>query len=425
MRVWLLVMAAACSSSSTQRDRITWSSPVEVAQGGGERGPWQQNNSRYDYVDDPSVAIERDGDAVVAWVDHRHKDVFWQVFDAGGRKRLAEPVNVSASGSVFSWLPRVALSPQQPAHIYIVWQEIIFSGGSHGGDILFARSLDGGKTREAPHNLSSSIHGDGKGRIDEKRWHNGSLDLAVGDDGAIYVAWTSYEGELKLRRSRDGGVSFEDAVVVAPAGDKPARAPALAIGRDTVYLAWTVGQDDGADVRIASSRDGHTFGEPVIVESTPGYSDAPKLAVDARGTLHVAYADSGGDAFERAEVRYTRSRDGKRFDPPRTLSQPRSQQGASFPSLAVEADRVFVSWEHYPDDEDIPRGIGIAYSLDGGASFTRPAVVDGTTDRGGNGSFEGRLMRKLAVRDSTIVVVNSAMRHGESSRAWFVRGTLR
>ena len=41
-----------------------------------------------------------------------------------------------------------------------------------------------------------------------------------------------------------------------------------------------------------------------------------------------------------------------------------------------------------------------------------------------NGGFEGRLTRKLALRDDAIVVVNSAKRAGESSRVWMLRGTL-
>jgi hypothetical protein len=419
MRSWLLVLAA-CGSS--QREPIAWREPVEIAHGGGLRGPWQQNNSQYDYVDDPSVALTPGGDAVVAWVDHRHKDAFWQVYAPDGAARLAGPVNLSRSGSVFSWLPRLALAPQDPQHVYVVWQEIVFSGGTHGGDIFFARSRDGGRTCEPAQNLSTSIAGDGKGRIDAKRWHNGSFDLAVGPDGAIYVAWTSYEGELRIRRSRDGGEMFDDAVVVVAPSPEPARAPALAIGRDALYIAWTVGENAAADIRVAMSRDGRTFAAPVIVERTPGYSDAPKLAVDASGTMHVAYADSAGGPFERAEVRYTRSRGGASFEPARRLSSP--DAGAGFPSLAIDASRVFISWEHTPRSEDRPRGLGLAYSLDAGTTFSAPSLIAGTTDRGTNGSFEGRLMRKLAVRGDTIVVVNSAVRSGESSRVWLVRGAL-
>jgi hypothetical protein len=424
MRRWLLVLLAATCGSAPVAS-IRWNRPVEIATGGGERGPWQQNDSRYDFVDDPSVALEQDGDAVVVWVDQARKDVFWQIYARDGRKRLDKPVNISRSPEEFSWLPRIALSPLDPAHVYVLWQEIVFSGGPHGGEIFFARSRDGGRSFEAPQNLSRSIEGDGKGRFNAERWHNGSLDIAVGDDGAIYVAWTDYEGNLRLRRSRDSGQTFEDEVLVARGGAIPARAPSLAVGKGKIYVAWTVGEDTNADIRVATSRDGKTFTTPVLVEATSGYCDAPKLALDAQGTLHVAYAQTKGGPFDAAEVRYTRSRDGTTFERPRVISQPHAADvAAAFPSLATEGDRVVVTWEYYPDAKALPHGIGIAYSFDRGTTFTQPSLIDGTRDPGPNGGFEGRLMRKLAVRDDSIVVVNSAKRDRESSRVWLVRGTL-
>src|SRR5262249_17539547 len=103
MRAWLLVLAAAGCGANHNSDAIAWSRPGAIAQGGGMRGPWQQNESQYDYVDDPTVAITPSGDTAVAWVDHREMDVFWQMFDANGKPRLREPVNLSHSPNVFSW----------------------------------------------------------------------------------------------------------------------------------------------------------------------------------------------------------------------------------------------------------------------------------------------------------------------------------
>src|SRR5918912_96157 len=60
---------------------------------------------------------------------------------AGGR---GERGNVSRSPHTFSWLPRIAVSSADPRRVLVLWQEIIFSGGSHGGDILLARSENGG-----------------------------------------------------------------------------------------------------------------------------------------------------------------------------------------------------------------------------------------------------------------------------------------
>ena len=56
---------------------------------------------------------------------------------------------------------------------------------------------------------------------------------------------------------------------------------------------------------------------------TKGYSDAPKLGVDRKGTLHLVFAESSGGPFERYHVCYTRSTDGARtFETPREISKP-------------------------------------------------------------------------------------------------------
>ena len=110
---------------------IVWHGSTEIAAGRAERGPWQQNESRYDYVDDPAVALDERGGVAFAWVDQGKKDVYFG--------RQGEAVNVSRSPDTFSWLPRLALAGDK---VFVLWQEIIFSGGSHGGDMLFARSED-------------------------------------------------------------------------------------------------------------------------------------------------------------------------------------------------------------------------------------------------------------------------------------------
>lgn len=402
---------------------LAWGGSAEVASGRAERGPWQQNDSHYDYVDDPAVAMAEDGATVVAWVQQRSKAVFLQRYAADGA-RLGDPVDVSRSPQTFSWLPRVVLAPGDARKVHVLWQEIIFSGGSHGGDILFARSEDGGATFAAPLNLSRSPAGDGKGRINRDVWHNGSLDLAAGADGALYAAWTEYEGALRLAVSSDGGRSFTAPRQLAGSPSRPARAPSLALAPDgTLYLAWTVGEDPAADIRIARSTDGGaTFGEPRIVARTGGYSDAPKLAADQKGALHLAFSESPGGPFAAPHIRYARSTDGARsFAAPREVSR----GAAGFPSLASDArGHVYVVWEALPR-RGRPQGLGIAVSRDGGRSFSRPAAVPDSADPagGGNGSYQGLLMKKLAVSPrGAVAIVNSSLKDGERSRVWLIRG---
>lgn len=427
MRVTCAVaLLLACGSHAPAREPpIRWEPLREIASGGGERGPWRQNDSRFDHVDDPSVAFDASGAVVVAWVDHRPKDVLVQIYERDGGPRFPQPINVSRTPAVFSWLPRLVVSPVQPRDVFILWQEIIFSGGSHGGDILFARSLDGGASFEAPLNLSRSIGGDGKGRLSARSWLNGSLDLAIAADGTLYAAWTEYDGPLWFTRSSDRGASFATPLQIAADPSRPARGPTIASHAGAVHVAWTTGEDPGADIQLATSRDGGAaFEPPVIVATTAGYSDAPKLVADRHGTLHLAHAESAGGPLDRHHVRYARSRDGRRFEPARVLSS--GDAGAGFPSLVVdERSTVHVVWEVYPDHRDPPRGLAIAISSDGGDTFSAPALVPGSADPigGGNGSFQGRLMRKLAVRGDTVAIVNSSLAPGRGSRVWLMIGS--
>lgn len=427
-----MLLAAALGALANTDPPIAWLGTIEIAKGRGERGPWQQSESRYDFVDDPSVAINERGEVAVAWVDQAAKAVLFQRFSAGGKKQLDRPTNVSRLPHTFSWLPRVAFSPGAPDQVLVLWQEIIFSGGSHGGDILFARSDDGGKSFSAPANLSSSVGGDGKGRINRDVWHNGSLDLVAGIGGTVYAAWTEYEGALWFSRSVDGGRKFSPPQRIA-AGRYPARAPSLALGPDrTVYLAWTNGEDDSADIHLAKSTDGgSSFSPPQRLAPSKNYSDAPKLAVGPGDVLHLVYAESSGGPFARYRVRYTRSTDGGRtFENPREISSPMPGAfvSAAFPALSVDArGRVYVLWELYGTEHQGPRGLGVAVSLDSGKSFSSPGLVPDSADTAGgfNGSSQGLLMRKLAVNaNGALAIVNSSLKQGSHSRVWLVRGEI-
>jgi hypothetical protein len=184
-----------------------------------------------------------------------------------------------------------------------------------------------------------------------------------------------------------------------------------------VYLAWTVGDDDAADIRVAKSTDaGASFGPPVIVARSKGYSDAPKLAVDAGGALHLVYA-------ERQRILYSRSTDGARsFQAPRDISG----TNAGFPALSLDGKgNLYVLWERFADHNVLPRGLALAVSNDGGRTFTAPVLVPDSADAGWNGSSQGLLMRKLAVnRHGAFAIVNSSFKEKERSRVWLMRGQL-
>jgi hypothetical protein len=409
---------------------VTWGEPIKVASGEAYKGPWRMNASQYRYVDDPTVVINEEGVVGIAWADQSRQDIYFQIYAPDGAKRFEEPVNVSRTPTIFSWLPRMVIAGS--GSVYILWQEIVFSGGSHGGEIFFARSSDGGRTFNGPTNLSNSIAGDGKGRLMRRHWDNGSLDLAMGPVGTLYAAWSEYEGALWFSRSTDGGDSFSKPLRI-PGGEGagPARGPSLAVDADdVVYLAWTVGEDRSADIRLAKSNDaGKSFNAPRIVFETEGHCDAPKITVDRNQAIHLVYAESPPRPVDGYHIRYTRSNDGAdTFEKPRDISGPLSEkyESSSFPALSADGeDNLYVLWELFPDRKARPRGLGFTVSRDAGRTFASPSVVPGSADPalGDSGGRQGLLMRKLDVnRAGAIAVVTSTFKRNKASHVWLFRG---
>ena len=409
---------------------VAWQSLTTVADGDGHRGPWRMNESEFHYVDDPAVALSGDGDSLVAWVDNRAKEIFLTRIDSRGEPRDAGPTRVSSSPEVFSWLPRLIVAPDE-RQVLVTWQEIEFTGGSHGGEILLARSEDGGASFAEPVNLSNSRAGAGKGRLDAETWDNGSLDLVLAADGTVLVAWTEYEGRLKVVHSTDGGRSFSDPVHVAGDGDRPARAPALTAAGDTVLVAWTFGEDPAADIHIAASDDrGGSFSTPRPVHERPGHADAPALAVADDGTVHLVHAEGRDGPQGPGQLVYTRSAGNPlTFEPARVVLEqsPRARAHAGFPELAAAGEQVIIAWHILELERPVALGLGLMHSDNGGGRFSGPELIPGTEppEGGIGGGLQGLLTRKLATDASgSVALAHSLFVPDQASQIKLVRGRL-
>jgi len=417
-----LTATVACGGDPGQEAvaELRWSEPVQVVSGRAYRGPWQMNDSDFLFVDDPAVALSGDG-SFLAWADNADQNVYLQRFDPVGAPQLDQPVNVSRSGDIFSWLPRVFVDGEI---VIVAWQEILFTGGSHGGEILVARSEDGGRTFADPVNLSQTTAGAGKGRLNRQRWDNGSLDLLV-HAGHVVVAWTEYEGALRVATSTDGGQRFTEPVKVAGDDASPTRAPVLAVGPDErIWLAWTVGDDAAADIHLACTDEpGSGFSNARRIHPSRAHADSPALTVTADGTVHLAWTASDGGPFRNSRIVYTHDADGSgSFAEPAVIS---GETMSAYPQLVAVGDRVLVSWEHLPDRDARPRGIAYAMSGDGGLNFSHPTVVPGTAreEYGFNGGNQGLLMRKLALaEDGRVALGHATFRERRTSAIWLVNG---
>lgn len=238
---------------------------------------------------------------------------------------------------------------------------------------------------------------------------------AAGDRGAAHgdgrhAAATDPGPQIRVARSTDGARSFGASIVVAE-GACPCCRTALAVGPDgAVYLAWrAVFAGDVRDIVVARSDDGGRSFYPARPVHHDGWSVAacphagPALAVDAGGRLHVAWYTGREGA---AGVFHTTSSDGGRsFGEPAALAH----AGVVPPSLvrmgAGPAGRVWIAWEDRTGPERrlrighatgarAPVALGIA--LDGAAA---PAVAAGAGTIA-VAWLDGDAVRAIALREA-------------------------
>ncbi|MGY3452249.1 sialidase family protein [Bradyrhizobium sp. USDA 4353] len=155
-----------------------------------------------------------------------------------------------------------------------------------------------------------------------------------------------------------------------------------------LWLAWMA----GGRVSVASSTDnGKTYSAPVPVTEQPlnldwGPDARPKLVVDGKGTVAVAFSIFRDQAFN-GQVLTTRSSDGgQSFAAVRPITA--SNESQRFEAMALDQDgTVFVAWLDKRNRAPAKAagrsyegaGLFVASSRDGGATYAEAALVQDNT----------------------------------------------
>ena len=347
------------------------------ARTGGIRGP-QGGISRT-----PTVAFDGRGRLRVVWTEG--SQVFASSSSDLGKTFAAatavtrEPEDVDANGES---RPKIAIGSR--GDVYVSWTR---KGSTpYTGDIRFARSLDGGRTFDAPRTVNDDGLAVGH-RFDA---------LHVASTGTIYLAWID---KRDLERATGEGRTYHGAALYyATSDDRGATFSANRRLKDHVCECCRIAVDFDAGVPVVFWRDifdGKTrdhgitrFTDPV----TPGPArrathdgwnlDAcphhgPSLSISSDGTYHLAWFT--GEGPEGAGVFYARSVDrGLTLTPPRRVGTPDTFGHAV---VLSRGPAVYLAWK-----EGIqPKGMSVrvSASADGGATWSpaREALrTDGASD---------------------------------------------
>jgi hypothetical protein len=307
----------------------------------------------------PDVAFSSDGTLYLSFVTLAGRgnvphDVWLSTSKDGGRT-LSAPTHVEGP---LAFQVRLAADPVRPGRLYMTWLQardvgvLKFTGP--GNPIQITRSDDGGRSWQAPVQVSSPARGRALAPAP-----------VVSRDGTVYVLYLDvgqdrldYEGghggrggppypgpsSLVLARSRDQGATWSESV--AGTGLVPIKRflvflpefPSVAVARDgRVYAAYHSAGLGDPDVLLWSLAPGAaTWSGPVRVNDTPRRDGTaqylPKLAVAPDGRLDVLYYDRRADRRNLLNEVSLQSSfdDGKTFTPAIRLSSRPSDSRIGF-----------------------------------------------------------------------------------------------
>lgn len=308
-------------------------------------------------------------------------DIYVAMSRDGGRT-FGSPVRVNATagdarvgGEI---APRVTLSPSKTASPVV---SVTWNAKTTGTEIKTARSTDGGKT------FGPAISLQAPGAAGDRGWQAAAADA----NGKLHVMWLDHRGmaaatDHATHKGEGDGTDMAQRSGLYYWGGAPERElfkgvcycckTALAIGpKDQVYAAWRhVFPGNLRDMGFTMSSDGGKTFSPLLRVAEDGWSingcpdDGPAMAVDAAGTIHLAWPTVKNDA---GVILYATSKNGAAFSVPvrvPTLGGPKP----SHPQIAVDVTgHVVIAW-----DEAV-NGVrqAVAIAAEPGGKFGKASVI--------------------------------------------------
>jgi len=290
-------------------------------------------------------------------------DIFFSVSINDG-ENFSEPVSISTIDSGFSGFPQIAAVG---SNMYVVWQEFV----DDDAEIFFSASIDKGKNFSEPANLSFK---------DSGIFSANPQIAAVGSN--VYVVWQDDgpgEPDIFFTASTNSGANFDSYINLSnsvPTSENPQ----IAVVDSNVYVVW---QDYATGVLeiffTASSDNGQDFDDPIPISHVEPerFSEFPQIAA-MDSNVYVVWQDN--DFISESDIFFTTSKNyGQSFGEPVNLSM--TEGFSLFPKLDASGQNINIVWQ----DENLgQKDIFFIASQDRGSSFSTRVLVSDNADNSEN-----------------------------------------
>jgi hypothetical protein len=275
--------------------------------------------------------------------------------------------------------PSIAVSGN---NTYVVWQDDNFGEGvsydRKNYDILFAKSVDGGRSFKNTTNLSNSIP------ISER-------PIVTANGNNVYVVWIEdiqNERNILFRKSTDGGITFDQTIQLGSSArtNVPVLPKSIAVDGDNVHVAWRHLAEDGesGSMLLRSSKDaGNTFGETILISSNAIFTSSPNVATSNNNVYVVWDVMFTEDNPGKSEgIFLAKSSDnGLTFENETKINGPKEIGKAE---LVAYLNEVYIAWGSSVYDTQKIDDLYLTYSLNGGNTFEDAILLNEDFDHSAN-----------------------------------------
>ncbi len=296
----------------------------------------------------PALAYLAGDTLLMVWHDYRaagiqNLELFTKVRppgaawgDSTSELRLTTSQHPETNGDN-SYVPTVAVDTDGVAHV--AWYDYRFDNDA--GEILF-KSREDGMWNVAPGDAPDL-------NVTANPGDSQFAALVAGPDGSLHLAWRdNTDGSYRiLYRERSAAGAWGAQVALSPPGVS-ADGATLAVASDgTVVAAWADARGGDKAVYLRERPAGGAWGPPRRVSPGGVGAEEPALAIDAEGRRHLTWQDARVSVFNR-EIFYQAIAAGSAWDST-GASDTRLSDGSgksSRPSMLTDrAGRVFVLWQ--------------------------------------------------------------------------------